>query len=937
MQRYYHMVMENGKKYYAFISYKREDEAWAQWLQEKLERYKMPANLNGKEKLPKEIRPVFRDKSELAAGLLADEIRKALDESKYLIVVCSPNSAKSEWVNKEVQAFIESGRIDKIIPFIIEGIPHSSDDDTECFPKALRELQAENELLGVNINEMGRDAAAVKVVATMFGLKFDELWQRHEREQRKKRNRIIVACVAGFLIMAGVAFWMYAQRQQTLKANWKMLESQSKLVAEKVVTLSNEDSYLARLLALEILPKDVNHPTDRPYTVEAELALRTACEHNSTILRGHTNGVNSCSFSPDGKLILSSSYGDGTIRIWDVETGNEISRIKNDEQAYSAAFSPDGKQIISACGKTIRIWDVETGSELKVITDSTDYYGDCIGFSPDGKKIIFQSTKSYMNDYITIYDLESDTTIFTLTKCFFANYSPDGECLVAIPIKKINGPIWNFDIESKIPDSLLTIHEFKLIDASTGEELRTFSGQKYLVTSAAFSPDGKRIVSSSLDRTIMIWDVETGKALLTIKDKCPSLESASFSPDGKYILSIFSTNATTFKLWDAVSGEEIMTFEGHTNDVVSAAFSPDGKHIVSASKDMSLRIWDIPTIEEFVIQDDVTSAAVSHNGELIAYVSTDSTIHIINTTTLSEIQKIQAKANGFFNLNPLSFSYDGKNLFYMEGTNNIQVQFLDIGWSVRGEKSSLIIWNSDTGETIQIQTDSLLRVSSAVFSLNGDKFVTTSYHSRVRIWDVNNKEVLNRIECYGNSSNNAVFAIFSPDGKQTVVSTRENRIIVYDTETGETIKTFSGHSAQVSFTNFNPQGNLLISASADKTLRIWDYETGTCIKVLEGHTLGVNHAAFSPDGNLIASASDDKTIRVWNVESGSCIHIIEGHIDAVRWVAFTPDGQHIVSYSLDGTIRKWGFPPLQDLIDQTRERFKDRPLTPEERHQYYLE
>ena len=537
----------------------------------------------------------------------------------------------------------------------------------------------------------------------------------------------------------------------------------------------------------------------------------------------------------------------------------------------------------------------------------------------------------------SIYDLENDTTALTLANYSFANYSPDGDFLVAVPHKRVNHIL--YQIGHNIPDSLLTTHDFKLINANTGEELRTFSGQKYLVTSAAFSPDGKRIVSTSLDRTIMIWDVETGKALLTIKDKCPSVAHALFSPDGKYILSTFSTDATTFKLWDAVSGEEIKTFKGHTNEVEYTVFSPDGKQIVSASRDMTLRVWDIPANEAPVIQSDVMSATVSHNGELVAYVSNDSTIHIINTENLSEIQKFQAKANDFFNLNPLSFSYDGKSIFYMVGTNEFQSQPSPdgFGWIFCGENSSLIIWNFETGEIAHIQTDSLLRVSSAVFCPNGDKFVTTSFDNRVRIWDVKNKEVLNRIECYGNSSNNAVFSTFSPNGKQTVVATKENKIIVYDTETRETIKTLSGHAAQVNFTNFNPQGNLIVSASADKTLRIWNLDTGTCIKVFEGHTSSVNHAAFSPNGKLIASASSDNTIRVWDVETGSCIHIIEGHTDAVRFVSFTPDGQHIISYSKDGTICKWPFPPLQELIDQTRERFKDRPLTDEERRMYYLE
>lgn len=308
--------MNNTFKYYAFISYKREDEEWAKWLQHKLEHYKLPSNLNGRTDLPKEIRPVFKDTSELNPGNLPQQIHDALEQSRHLIVICSPRSAQSEWVNKEVETFMEMGRTDRIIPFIIDGKAFAKNPDEECFPKAIRDLPSEQEILGANIGEMGRDAAAVKVVAQMFGLKFDELWQRYEREQRKTRNWIIAASFVGFLIMAGVAFWMYVQRQQTLKANWKMMENQSRYVAEKANGLVNEgDPFLAQRLLLEVLPKNANHPVDRPITAEVEAVLRNATNYKVAILKGHSYNASSVAFSPDGKLITSASR-DRTIRIW---------------------------------------------------------------------------------------------------------------------------------------------------------------------------------------------------------------------------------------------------------------------------------------------------------------------------------------------------------------------------------------------------------------------------------------------------------------------------------------------------------------------------------------------------------------------------------------------------------------------------------------------
>ena len=108
------MEINKSNKYFAFISYKREDEEWAVWFHHELENYHLPATLNGRNDLPTEFRPVFRDIDELKAGNLPEQIYDALATSAYLIVICSPNSAKSKWVNKEIIDFIEIGRAKSI-------------------------------------------------------------------------------------------------------------------------------------------------------------------------------------------------------------------------------------------------------------------------------------------------------------------------------------------------------------------------------------------------------------------------------------------------------------------------------------------------------------------------------------------------------------------------------------------------------------------------------------------------------------------------------------------------------------------------------------------------------------------------------------------------------------------------------------------------------
>ena len=200
------MGNEKTKKKYAFISYNHCDVKMAKWLHKKLESYKLPTEIHNEFEDSKYLRPVFRDQEDLNTGILGDELRKHLEDSKYLIVICSPNSAKSTWVSNEIKTFIEWGRLEYIIPFIIDGTPNNSDEDYECLPFYLRQYVYEHpdqELLGINIQEVGSEKAFVRVVSRMLGVNFDELWKRHERERRKR----IIAWSIGTPILVRLLYY----------------------------------------------------------------------------------------------------------------------------------------------------------------------------------------------------------------------------------------------------------------------------------------------------------------------------------------------------------------------------------------------------------------------------------------------------------------------------------------------------------------------------------------------------------------------------------------------------------------------------------------------------------------------------------------------------------------------------------------------------------
>ena len=203
-------------KYYAFISYNSKDTEWGKRVQRKLEHYRMPATLcseRGWKRKP--INPVFFAPTDIQPGGLSEELQERLKASRNLIVICSPNSAKSEWVGKEIEFFHNLGRTQQIHFFIVDGVPHSGDPETESFNPIVDKLGLP-EILGANINEriyswswLNKERAYVQLVSKLLGVEFDAIWQRHRRQLIVKAIAWTVGIIA--VIAALLAVWMLNQ------------------------------------------------------------------------------------------------------------------------------------------------------------------------------------------------------------------------------------------------------------------------------------------------------------------------------------------------------------------------------------------------------------------------------------------------------------------------------------------------------------------------------------------------------------------------------------------------------------------------------------------------------------------------------------------------------------------------------------------------------
>lgn len=210
--------MEQQFKYFAFISYNSQDTEWGKKIQRKLEHYRMPATLcseHGWDRTP--IKPVFFAPTDIQPGGLTEELQERLRASRNLIAICSPNSAKSEWVGKEIKFFHQLGRTKQIHFFIVDGIPHSGNPDTECFNPIVNTLGLP-EILGANVNErtqtypftkiswawLDKERAYVQLISKLLGVEFDAIWQRHKRQLTEKLIAWTIGVIAILTTIIGV-------------------------------------------------------------------------------------------------------------------------------------------------------------------------------------------------------------------------------------------------------------------------------------------------------------------------------------------------------------------------------------------------------------------------------------------------------------------------------------------------------------------------------------------------------------------------------------------------------------------------------------------------------------------------------------------------------------------------------------------------------------
>ena len=349
----------------------------------------------------------------------------------------------------------------------------------------------------------------------------------------------------------------------------------------------------------------------------------------------NANGnVVSTTFSPDRRQVFT--WSGGRARVWDVESGEEIRAIEAQE-IYRVVFSPDGSRLLGrGLHGVARLWDAESGKVIR------EFQANSVAFSHDGK----QGLSDDYDKTTELWDAESGKVIRAFRGhpdvVHAVALSPDGKRVLTAGVV--------FAPERDRPDgpaaepNLANVNTARLWDVDSGKEIRSFQAQSALVTAVAFSPDGKRLLTASVDGTTWVWDADSGKQIRAFQGRVDDF--VAFSADGKRVFGKDWLGIA--RIWDTESAREIRAFATD-----SVAFSPDGKRLLVGGYDKKTRLCDADSGEEIRVFPG-GSVALSADGKRVLTAS-GTVAHLWDTDSGKEIRAFEKIAQKIVPAPPIAF------------------------------------------------------------------------------------------------------------------------------------------------------------------------------------------------------------------------------------------------------------------------------------------
>lgn len=577
-----------------------------------------------------------------------------------------------------------------------------------------------------------------------------------------------------------------------------------------------------------------NYPLDGPSWGAARTIAADARSQGvaTRVLAGHEARVNAVAFSADGRYLASGS-SDKMVRVWDVASGASRVLTGHDWFVYSLAFSPDGRFLASIGGSTLWLWDVATGEGR---SQRAQFVDRDIAFSPDGRAL---AALAIDNDgpFVLLCDTQTGFT------------------------RMIRDP------------------------TDKGKWRR---GQKSVLLTLAFSPDGMTLFSRTDDDVLRQWDMKGSNR------RVAGVRAFAVSGDGRWIATASAANQV--RISDRDTGR-VRSLPGRSGPVSFLALSPDGQWIASASADALIRVWNLNTGQLTALSGHsgaVHRVAFSSDSRTLTSFADDRTVRLWDVAS-GEGQEFRGHLDKILGV---ALAPDGKTVASASADRTIRL------WPTGAGENRILFRSEKPSENL---------TRRITFGQRGRVLAATRDGGSIHVWDLRTgvRRELRGHDEKKEGAQEIGQMVISPDGETVAYATADGNVSLRSVATGDGPR-FHGHDGRVLDLGFSPDGKWLASGGMDATVRLWKVESGAS-RTLRGHENPVGQVAFSPDGRWLASASiasrnedgqKDLGVQLWEVNTGVGA-VLPGHTDTVTAVVFSPDGQTMASGSMDTSIRLW--------------------------------
>jgi WD40 repeat protein len=543
-------------------------------------------------------------------------------------------------------------------------------------------------------------------------------------------------------------------------------------------------------------------------------------------------------FTPGGKSLLVVTAKNGVYR-WDAVTGKEAEHIADTGPCRMAVLTPDGHTLAIVNEQTLRLFDLGTGKEIRNMTDK-DLTVSALALSPDGRWLASGSDDGAVRLWETATGGEVRQIAAHTRSVWALSFSPDGKMLTT---GGGDGSV-------------------RLWEVATGKERRALDvGARAAVRAAQFSPDGK-LLAVGVGPAIRVWDVATGKESCSWEAFPQLVWGLAFSPDGK-ALAAAGWICSAVRVYDLTTGKQRGPDGGHTSTVTALHFGPQGKTIASVGRDNARFLWDLATQRgerapagppgKWVPQ------TLSPDGKTLA--TAEGAEGLVRLWDFASGKELATLCRLGCAINGLAYSPDGRTLALAAQDATIRLWEVVGGRELRRMKGDESVGNlafSPDGKVLASAVEGVSRVPP------------------IRLWDVAGGELIRRLD---GPRWNCTLA-FSPDGKYLAaggMDDSEGKFLVraaygksawvWETATWQRRWMLDGHEKGIYALAFSPDGKRLATGACegDDKVRLFDLETGKERACFSGHHGAVLSLAFSPDGRVLASGAGDSTILLWDV------------------------------------------------------------------------